>query len=383
MSTRDSTFLRLALERLYMPPAVTLATWTGRGADMIPFKPLTGVILVTHACNFRCRMCAFGRGEIQKGELTGEEIRTIIRDFRKMGLVNCVFSGGEPMLRKDLVEHVAYAKELGFTNILVFSNGSLLTEARATELLDAGVNSISISVDGYGETHERQRQVPGAWQKTTDALRLVAKLRDTRYPNLLIDVPMTITPINYNEIVQMLDFCNELKVGMTLQFVEHASFFGSENVDDLVSFDKDPGAVDRMIDQVHDLVGHPAMSPLMNHLSLDYIRRYLKRDDVATGERPPCAAGYFSVYVDAMGRVFTGCWGMSPVGNIRDKSLAEIVGAENYKETLQEMLQMNCPTCPNGFQWSVWYHMPSTLKEISYRAKRRLHSLGRSSAPVR
>jgi MoaA/NifB/PqqE/SkfB family radical SAM enzyme len=377
MGTRKHTFLRLALERLYMPPAVTLANWTGRGAKDIPFKPLTGVVLVTHACNFRCLMCAFGRGEIPTGELTTEEIRRVIREFREMGLMNCLFSGGEPLLRKDLAELVAYAKELEFTNILVFTNGSLLTEQRATELLDAGANSISISVDGYGETHERQRQVPGAWKKTTDALRLMARLRDTKYPDILLDVPMTITPINYSEIRQMLEFCTELKVGMTLQFVEHASFFGSENTNGEVSFDDDPGAVDRMIDDVHQLVGHPAMSPLMNHLSLEYIRRYLKRDDVATGDRPPCAAGYFSVYVDAMGRVFTGCWGMAPVGNVREKSLAEITRSGAYEETLHDMLQMNCPTCPNGFQWSVWYHMPSTLKEIGYRAKLRLPALQR------
>src|SRR5262249_36964156 len=142
---------------------------------------------------------------------------------------------------------------------------------------------------------------------------------------VILDVPMTVTPLNYTEIPQMLALCDELKIGMTFQFVEHSSFFCNEHHDERVSFDADHAAVDRMIDAVHGFVGHPAVSPLMNHLSLDYIRRYLKREDVATGQRPPCAAGYFSIYVDAMGRVFNGCWGVPSIGSIRERPLAEIV----------------------------------------------------------
>jgi MoaA/NifB/PqqE/SkfB family radical SAM enzyme len=385
MATRGRMFLKLAAERLYMPPVVTVANWTRRAADFIPFKPLTGVVLVTHACNFKCRMCAFGRGEKPVGELTADEIRSVIREFKEIGLVNVLFSGGEPLLRKELPDLVAYAKGLGFPNILCFSNGSLLTEKRAVELLDAGVNSFSISVDGYGPTHEKQRQVPGAWKKTTDALRLLARLRDTQYPDLLIDMPMTVTLLNSGEIPQMVELCSELKVGMTLQFLEHASFFGCEHVDDDMGFDKHPDEVDRLIEQLHGYIGHPVMSPLMNHLSLEYIRRYLRRDDVATIGGPPCAAGYFSVYVDALGRVYSGCWGMPQVGNVRDRTLVEIVRSSGYKQNLQEMLDMNCPTCPNGFQWSVWYHVPSTLKELAFRSRRRLEQIGgpRPAEPAR
>jgi hypothetical protein len=49
------------------------------------------------------------------------------------------------------------------------------------------------------------------------------------------------------------------------------------------------------------------------------------------------------------------------------------------------MLDMNCPTCPNGFQWSVWYHVPSTLKELAFRSRRRLEQIGgpRPAEPAR
>jgi MoaA/NifB/PqqE/SkfB family radical SAM enzyme len=370
-------FLKLALDRLYMPPAVTAARNLGR-SSFIPFRPIAGTILVTHACNFRCLMCAFGRGTKPEGELETEEIFDIIRQYREMGLEYCTFSGGEPLLRKDLVQLVAEAKRCGFPNIQVTTNGSLLTEKRARELLDAGMNRISVSIDGYGETHEVQRQVPGAWVKTTDALRLLARLRDESYKDLALDVPITLSPLNRAEIPQLLELCTEVRAALSLQFLERASFFCNEHTDSRVSWDANPDAVDKMIDDLHELISHKQMTPLISHLALEHIRRYLKRENVLNEDGLPCSAGYMMIFIDALGRVYSGCWAMPPIGNVREKRLRDIVRSDAYRGSLDDMMKMNCPTCPNGYIWSTWYYLPTTLKEIAYRAARR----ARGGAPL-
>lgn len=351
-----------------MPPAVTAARHIGAGAKLVPFKPIAGTVLVTHACNFRCLMCAFGRGERPVGELTTDEILSIVRQFRERGLEYCTFSGGEPLLRKDLEDLVAGARAEGFPNIQVTSNGSLMTEARARELLKAGMNRVSISIDGFGKTHEVQRQVPGAWDKTVAALKLLARLRDTEYPELALDVPITLSPLNRAEIPEMLRLCAEVKATLSLQFLERASFFCNEHEDPKVNWDLHREDVDAMIDDLHALIKHKQMTPLISHVALEHIRAYLKREH-APNDDLPCAAGYMMIFVDALGRVYSGCWAMPPIGNVREKSLADILSAKEYCASLEDMLKMNCPTCPNGYIWSVWYYLPSTLKELALRLR--------------
>jgi MoaA/NifB/PqqE/SkfB family radical SAM enzyme len=243
-----------------------------------------------------------------------------------------------------------------------------MTERRARELLDAGMNRISVSVDGYGETHDTQRQVPGAYQRTTDALRLLARLRDAGYKDLALDVPITLSPLNREQIPQILALCTEVQATLSLQFLERASFFCNEHTDERVSWDANPAAVDRLIDDLHGLLGHKRMTPLISHLALEHIRRYLKRENVLSEDGLPCAAGYMMIFVDALGRVYSGCWAMPPIGDVGQRPLKDIVEDEAYRGSLDDMMKMNCPTCPNGYIWSVWYYLPTTLKEIAYRA---------------
>lgn len=114
---------------------------------------------LTTACNERCFHCGSNCDVPQPGELTTGEYRSILdqikEDFDPSKVYLCI-TGGEPLLRKDFFEIMNYAKDLGFRWGMT-SNATLITKEVAHKLAEAGMRTISVSIDGLPETHDRLR----------------------------------------------------------------------------------------------------------------------------------------------------------------------------------------------------------------------------------
>jgi len=153
---------------------------------------------VTGKCNMRCHHCrAWDEARI---DLSFPRIIKVI-DFliseRDQEDLRLTISGGEPFLRKDLAEIVSLAKEKGISNIIITTNGSLVTEKRLAELIAIGVKNLSIqvSLDGISPAiHDSFREYNGAFEKAVHALQLVAaspaiaSLRTTVLPATIKDL---------------------------------------------------------------------------------------------------------------------------------------------------------------------------------------------------
>ena len=121
----------------------------------------------TLTCNAKCKHCgSSAENKKYDGELSTEEIKNAFKqiandmDSSKI-LINV--TGGEPLVRKDLFEVMKYAsKELGF-HLGMTTNGMLLTDENILKLKKANMETISISIDGLRETHDRFRQVYGSY----------------------------------------------------------------------------------------------------------------------------------------------------------------------------------------------------------------------------
>lgn len=138
-------------------------------------KPLfgaTALVALTYRCQCSCRHC--GAGLFKKdgqAELKSEEVRKLLRDLRAGGGSGVHFFGGEPMLAKDIVGHIAEATRLGLRAALG-TNGLLIDGPMAGELARAGVKNVDISLDSPDEAmHDSFRGVPGGWRKALAALR--------------------------------------------------------------------------------------------------------------------------------------------------------------------------------------------------------------------
>ena len=123
---------------------------------------------VTRSCNLACKHCrAEAHPEPYPGELSTEEAKALIDTFPSVGNPIIIFTGGDPMIRPDVYELIAYAGSKGLRCVMS-PNGTLITPEAARKIKEAGVQRCSISIDGYNaEKHDAFRCVPVSYTHLT------------------------------------------------------------------------------------------------------------------------------------------------------------------------------------------------------------------------
>lgn len=114
--------------------------------------PLFLDIEVTNECNLRCPFCQYAsmRGKLKKGRISPEMIKKIIDEGADLGLYGVKFNiWGEPLMHPRIYEFVKYAKQKGLIDVYFNTNAVLLNEEACGKLIDAGLDRISISFEGY------------------------------------------------------------------------------------------------------------------------------------------------------------------------------------------------------------------------------------------
>ena len=164
----------------------------------------------TLTCNAKCKHCGSSAEKKQyDGELTTEEIKSAFKqiacdmDASKI-LINV--TGGEPLVRKDLCEVMEYAtNELGF-HWGMTTNGILLTEENIEKLRKANMETISISIDGIEETHNKFRGVPNSYQTIINNIKKLKKAGYVKH----IQVTTVFHKENINQMEELYQIMLEL-----------------------------------------------------------------------------------------------------------------------------------------------------------------------------
>ena len=169
-------------------------------------------ITLTNRCNVNCLYCHHDGMVRSSDEMTADELYTICKIAKKIGVRKIRLSGGEPLLKKDIVEIVKKIASLDFKDISMTTNGILL-EKYAQELKDAGLDRVNVSLDTKKDYLE-------------DAKKGILKAVEVGlYP---VKINMVIMKdINQNEIDDMFEFCKENDI--VLQLIE---LIESENCDE-------------------------------------------------------------------------------------------------------------------------------------------------------
>src|SRR5512136_588465 len=132
---------------------------------------------ITNQCNLACKHCFTAAGKRAHGEMTTAECRTVIDAMANIGVVTIGWTGGEPLLRDDLEELIAYAAHKKIRST-VTTNAVLLDRNRAARLREAGNRAVQISIDG--STPERNRRMRGTtdeeFYRILDAIRFCKEL---------------------------------------------------------------------------------------------------------------------------------------------------------------------------------------------------------------
>lgn len=284
----------------------------------------------TRRCNLKCRHCyAQAEDKDYSAELTTEEGKRLIDDLAQFGCPVLLFSGGEPLIRKDVFELAAYAVERGL-RVVFSTNGTLITPEVAQRLKEIGASYIGISLDGTEAIHDRFRGVHGAFKKAIEGVRNCKKV------GLKVGLRFTIFKGNAKEIPSIFDITEKEEIDRICFYHLVYSGRGSALIKEDLTHEETRQVVDLIIDRTYDLFkrGKPKeVLTVDNHADGPYIYlRMLKENNPraqevlellkmnegnSSGVGIGCVSWDGEVYADQF-------WREHSFGNVRKRPFSEI-----------------------------------------------------------
>lgn len=170
--------------------------------------PLRYFFELTYQCNLNCPYCYVGK-ERKKNELTTDEWKKIIAQIPFYSFVTLV--GGEPLIRKDFTEILFATSKKTLGKLNVVSNGILIND----EIIDAFIKSnmmlLSVSLDGYGANHDRNRAKEGIWDKIiTNLETLQARKSALHKKSPMIDIKTIVLENNLDDLPKLYKLCTDM-----------------------------------------------------------------------------------------------------------------------------------------------------------------------------
>jgi Fe-coproporphyrin III synthase len=170
----------------------------------------TVILFVTSRCNAFCKTCFYHEELNHPGDLTFEQISKVSRTMPPIS--DLWLSGGEPTLRRDVSEVIdIFVKNNGVNRVIIPTNA--LIKSRVFEIVDRALAShptldlyLNVALDGYGETHDRIRGVPGNWGKALDCIQSLYSLKEKYADRFRLNVNTVVCADNYTEIEKLSDF---------------------------------------------------------------------------------------------------------------------------------------------------------------------------------
>ncbi|MFT3770369.1 MAG: radical SAM protein [Minicystis sp.] len=285
--------------------------------------PLVVSMVVTNRCNFSCGYC--DRWDGRGPELSTGDITAMLDEMGAMGTRRIIFTGGEPLLRKDMPALVARAKALGM-KVNLNSNGTPVPR-----LMDQirGIDTLTISLDGDEATHDRIRG-KGAFAAGIAAVRAAKQ-----HPHITVRFTAVISRDSIGSEASLLDVARREGVRVFFQPAEHR-LLGSDMPNPLAP------PIPRYRETIDYLLGEKARgAPIANSVSA---LRYLR--DWPTGAALPCAGARLFCRVDYDGRVMI-CGRM---GEYEESYSALTLG---FRAAFLRLHEARCPTCWCGSRVEV------------------------------
>ena len=323
-----------------------------------PDLPRVIMIEPTNSCNLKCHMCDYQKqftGE--RSYLSLKEFELIIAQFPSVR--ELIFCGlGEPLLNKNIFEMISLAanKKINFINLI--TNGILLTEKCFTALIKSGLTRIQISF--HSTDSEIASKINGAPPGIHDVLRTnilnALKIRNDARPELYFVLNSVINNINYNDIFDLIDFCEVNKVD-EISFVQLTTIFGKYD-----SFN----------------IGENQAKILVKEIRAKFKKSKLKISFLSGNETGRCYQLWNFLMIHADGNI-SPCNGIMPqenkkIGNLIHANIAKIWHSDKYVELRKSVIEKrlsNCKYCEVGypmegknFKWFNNYYIKPALRSL-------------------
>ncbi|MHA1304031.1 MAG: PqqD family peptide modification chaperone [Candidatus Heimdallarchaeaceae archaeon] len=168
--------------------------------------PLRMDLALTYNCNNKCTKCYVEESREIK-ELTTKQWKEVLDKLWDIGIPHVTFTGGEPTLRKDLVELVEYAEDLGIVTGLITNGRKLKDKKLVDDLVTAGIDHFQITLESHDEEiHDKMCGAKGAWKDTVEGIKNVIPTP------VYVMTNTTLVPQNIADIDQTIEFLASLGI---------------------------------------------------------------------------------------------------------------------------------------------------------------------------
>lgn len=336
--------LRYGLRELIAP--VQRATWGFKGA--FGCKPTNVIINITSSCSMHCLMCGCWRNKAHtQSELTIDEWKRIISELRQWaGIFRLTLSGGEPLMRKDIWELLAYCDTLSLP-VVVVTNGALLGRQELSWLHRTRLSQLVISIDSLdASTHDYLRGCPGLLNHISDTLR-----RLKREPRRFVLATNTvISKYNVEELGRLARGLAEAGVQrISFQPIQRTSF----SQPTLWPYNTDlwPRNQTSIREGFKELLSEKKRGTPISH-SKNELREFLAYFEAADRWKRDraCSAGGTSLHIDAYGALRFCSLSENTVGDAIYGNLRSVWEGETATAHRNNIWRCNCPCLLNCYR---------------------------------
>ena len=280
--------------------------------------PSHAQIGITHACPQNCEYC-YNKNRTGKPMDTAT-IKKTINDLKAMGVFWIGLTGGEPLLNKNIVEIVETIGDRCASKL--FTTGCTLTKQRAIDLKNAGLFSVSVSLDHWKESeHDKIRRYPGAFRTALDAIEIFKAVDGL---HVGVSAVLSKEMLRQDLVEEFLEFLKGLGI--------HEAWF-SETKPSVAAFSQKRMVITEkertMLIQLQDRYNR------QGGMTVNYLGHF--EDARHFG----CTAGQKMVYVDAFGDVSPCVFIPLTMGNVQEKSLKEIYGEMRKRFAIEDRCFIN------------------------------------------
>ncbi|GBF11997.1 putative heme d1 biosynthesis radical SAM protein NirJ1 [Tepidibacillus infernus] len=201
---------------------------------------------VTRTCNLHCIHCYSSSESIKyENELSTEEAKQMIDQLADFQVPVLLLSGGEPLIREDILELAEYAINKGI-RVTFSTNGTLIDQEMANTIKEIGVGYVGVSFDGINEKHDEFRRSKGAFEKALNGVRHLIEVGQR------VGLRFTINKHNYLQLNDIFDFMEKENINRACFYHLGYSGRGSEMMKEDLTHEETRDALNIIIERTLD-----------------------------------------------------------------------------------------------------------------------------------
>lgn len=310
------------------------------------------IVLMPHSrCNCRCVMCDIWKANQEKREITVEDLDKHLQSFKKLGVKRVVLSGGEALMHSNLWKFCERLYSIG-VKISLLSTGITLRH-HAQEVV-SHCDDVIVSLDGSRETHNKIRNIPGAFEKLEEGVRTLKEID----PGFRVTGRTVLQKQNFREFPAIVQTAKALGL-------DQISFLGAD-ISSTAFNRSEPWKEEKILeialsqDEAVELesifqrsfidckveIDNRFIAEDRDKL-LDIVRHYKAISGISAFPQKKCNAPWVSAVIESNGDVLP-CFFHKAYGNIHANSLNEIINsgkAVSFRRNLNVKTDETCQRC--------------------------------------